>query len=110
MDLRPARRAYPPSPTGQFIAFDQSAFDKGAPDGLAQEGVVYVPPDCASHPGCRLHIALHGCDQARETVGDAFIKESGFARYADTNRLVDPVSPSDREPGQPAWLLGLVGL
>ena len=38
--------------------------------------------------GCRLHIALHGCDQARETVGDAFIEESGFARYADTNRLV----------------------
>lgn len=77
-----------PSPTGQFIIFDQSAFDKHPPDGLAQEGVVYVPADCANHPGCRLHIALHGCDQARETVGDAFIKESGFARYADTNRFV----------------------
>jgi poly(3-hydroxybutyrate) depolymerase len=36
----------------------------------------------------RLHIVLHGCEQARETMGDAFIKESGFARYADTNRLV----------------------
>lgn len=77
-----------PTPTGQFITFDQSAFDKTPPDGLAQEGVVYVPADCVSHPGCRLHIALHGCDQARETVGDAFIEESGFARYADTNRLV----------------------
>jgi poly(3-hydroxybutyrate) depolymerase len=77
-----------PSPTGQFIIFDQSAFDKTPPDGLAQEGVVYVPSDCANKSGCRLHIALHGCDQARETVGDAFIKESGFARYADTNRLV----------------------
>jgi poly(3-hydroxybutyrate) depolymerase len=50
--------------------------------------VVYVPEDCVTHPGCRLHIALHGCEQAREKVGDAFIKESGFARYADTNRLV----------------------
>jgi len=77
-----------PSPTGQFITFDQSAFNKGVTNGLAAEGVVYVPADCASHPGCRLHIALHGCEQARETVGDAFIKESGFARYADTNRLV----------------------
>jgi poly(3-hydroxybutyrate) depolymerase len=77
-----------PSPTGQFIVFAQSAFDKAPPDGLAQEGVVYVPSNCAIHPGCRLHIALHGCDQARETVGDAFIKESGFSRYADTNRLV----------------------
>ena len=77
-----------PSPTGQFVTFDQSAFDKTPPDGLAHEGVVYVPSDCASKSGCRLHIALHGCDQARETVGDVFIKESGFARYADTNRLV----------------------
>jgi poly(3-hydroxybutyrate) depolymerase len=31
---------------------------------------------------------LHGCKQARETVGDAFIEKSGFARWADTNRLV----------------------
>jgi hypothetical protein len=77
-----------PVPTGQFLVFDQSAFDKTPPDGLAQEGAVYVPSDCASKSGCRLHIALHGCDQARETVGDAFIKESGFARWADANRLV----------------------
>jgi poly(3-hydroxybutyrate) depolymerase len=77
-----------PGPTGQFLVFDQSVFDKTPPNGLAQEGVVYVPPDCASHPGCRLHIALHGCDQARETVGDAYIKESGFARWADGNRIV----------------------
>ena len=76
------------SPTGQFLLFDQSAFDNTPPDGLAQEGVVYVPSDCPSHSGCRLHIALHGCDQARETVGDAFIMESGFARWADTNRIV----------------------
>jgi poly(3-hydroxybutyrate) depolymerase len=77
-----------PSPTGKFITFDQSAYNKGVSNGLAAEGVVYVPADCEDHPGCRLHIALHGCDQARETVGEAFIRESGFARYADTNRLV----------------------
>jgi hypothetical protein len=77
-----------PSPTGQYLVFDQSVFDKSPPDGLAPEGVVYVPTECAAHAGCRLHIALHGCDQARETIGDAFIKESGFARFADTNRLV----------------------
>jgi hypothetical protein len=77
-----------PSPTGKFITFDQSAFNKGVSNGLAAEGVVYVPTECANHPGCRLHIALHGCDQARETVGDAFINESGFAPYADTNWLV----------------------
>lgn len=77
-----------PSPTGKFIVFDQSAFSDGVPNGLANEGVVYVPEDCVTHPGCRLHIALHGCEQAREKVGDAFIEKTGFARYADTNRLV----------------------
>ena len=77
-----------PSPTGKFITFDQSPFNTGVPNGLAAEGVVYVPEDCVGHTGCRLHIALHGCDQAHETVGDAFIEKTGFARYADTNRLV----------------------
>lgn len=77
-----------PSPTGKFIVFDQSALSDGVPNGLANEGVVYVPEDCVTHPGCRLHIALHGCEQAREKVGDAFIEKTGFARYADTNRLV----------------------
>lgn len=77
-----------PSPTGKFVAFDQSPFSQGVANGLAAEGVVYVPAACEGQPGCRLHIALHGCEQARETVGDVFIKSSGFARYADTNRLV----------------------
>ena len=76
------------SPTGKFVTFDQSPFSQGVANGLAAEGVVYVPADCETSPGCRLHIAFHGCEQARESVGDAFIKGSGFARYADTNRLV----------------------
>ena len=32
-----------PSPTGRFVTFDQTAFDKEPPNGLAKEGVVYVP-------------------------------------------------------------------
>jgi len=76
-----------PAPEGQFIVFDQTAFsDPG--DGIADEGVVYVPPACETQPGCRVHVALHGCGQAREDVGDAFVKEAGFAEIADTNRLV----------------------
>jgi hypothetical protein len=72
---------------GRFIIFDQSAYaDPG--DGLADEGVVYVPQACADAPGCRVHVVLHGCEQARETVGDALIKQSGFAELADTNRLI----------------------
>lgn len=75
------------SPQGEFIVFDQTAFsDPG--DGFADEGVVYVPPSCKTQPGCRVHVALHGCQQSRETVGDAFVKEAGFAEVADSNRFV----------------------
>jgi len=77
-----------PSPQGEFVIFDQTAFAGGEVNGLAREGVVYVPPACANDQGCRLHIVLHGCKQARETAGDDFIQKSGFARWADTNRLV----------------------
>jgi poly(3-hydroxybutyrate) depolymerase len=76
------------SPQGEFIVFDQSAFGGGDANGLAHDGVVYVPPACTGNTGCRLHIVLHGCDQAREAVGDDFIRKSGFARFADSNRLV----------------------
>jgi len=74
-------------PQGEFIVFDQDPFtDPG--DGFADEGVVYVPNACKSAPGCRVHVALHGCNQSREKVGDAFVHGTGFAQLADANRLV----------------------
>jgi poly(3-hydroxybutyrate) depolymerase len=76
-----------PKPSGQFIVFDQGNF-AGPGDGLAAEGMVYVPESCVHQAGCRIHIALHGCEQSRETIGDTFIKESGFAEIADQNRLI----------------------
>ncbi len=85
-DLQPRAAA----PSGDFVSFDQRPFF-GAGEGsagLAETGVVYVPKACRAAPGCRVHIAFHGCAQNREAVGDVFIKESGFARWADTNRLI----------------------
>jgi hypothetical protein len=77
------------SPSGAFSEFDQRPFQSGQmPDGMADSGVVYIPHACRSETGCRVHIAFHGCAQNRQTVGDAFIKESGFAQWADTNKLI----------------------
>jgi hypothetical protein len=73
---------------GEYVIFDQSPFASGLGHGLSSEGVVYIPKTCAEQSGCRLHIALHGCEQNRETVGMKFIESSGFARWADGNRLV----------------------
>ena len=55
---------------------------------MASEGVVYIPEVCRKDAGCRIHVAYHGCAQNRQRVGDVFVKESGFARWADTNRLI----------------------
>ena len=78
-----------PAPTVDFVDFDQRPFiDSEQNSSLAETGVVYVPKSCRKTSGCRVHIAFHGCAQNRETVGDTFIKESGFARWADTNRLI----------------------
>ena len=43
-----------PSPTGKFIIFDQSPFSQGVANGLAAEGVVYVPRTARAMPaaGC----------------------------------------------------------
>jgi poly(3-hydroxybutyrate) depolymerase len=73
---------------GKYLVFDQSPFASGIGHGLSSEGVVYIPQSCAKQGGCRLHIALHGCEQNRDKVGMAFIEGSGFARWADANRFV----------------------
>ena len=72
---------------GRFIVFDQGEFSEPG-DGFADEGMVYVPEACEKQPGCRVHIALHGCEQSREAVDDSFVKGSGFAEIADTNRII----------------------
>jgi hypothetical protein len=75
-------------PAGKFIRFDQSQFTEDGAADLSKEGVVYVPTSCSKEGNCRLHIALHGCEQNIDTVGMTFVEGSGFARWADTNRLV----------------------
>jgi hypothetical protein len=76
-------------PTGDLIAFDQDTFTKGLPNhGLSDAGLVYVPQACNQTAGCKVHIAYHGCGQNRTFVGDVFARDSGFARWADTNNII----------------------
>jgi len=76
-------------PAGEFIAFDQREFARDLTGhGLDDAGVVYVPRSCRPGAGCRVHIVFHGCNQQRSKAGDAFIKDTGFANWADANRLI----------------------
>ncbi len=69
-----------------YIEFDQTAFTSNP--GMAATGWVYVPASCASGATCRLHVALHGCQQNYAKIGDKFIKNTGYTRWADTNQIV----------------------
>jgi poly(3-hydroxybutyrate) depolymerase len=71
---------------GNYLEFDQTAFT--ANPGMAATGWIYVPADCAAGATCRLHVALHGCQQNAATIGDKFLKNTGYTRWADTNRIV----------------------
>ena len=63
-------------------------------------GWVYVPAACAQGAACRLHIALHGCQQGQSYLplktppggglyyGTTFVRHAGYAAWADTNRIV----------------------
>ncbi len=71
----------------QVISFDQSYF---IPDGRGMDstGYLYVPAACAAGKPCRLHVALHGCEQSHEQVQMKFVSNSGYNRWADTNNII----------------------
>jgi poly(3-hydroxybutyrate) depolymerase len=56
--------------------------------GMADTGWVYVPATCAANAKCKLHVAFHGCTQNYGTIGDKFIKNTGYTRWADTNNII----------------------
>lgn len=105
--LPPAPVRAPRRPTGRFVEFDQRPYlptDAPSPftwgNGLDNSGWLYVPAACARGERCRLHIALHGCKQGQNFLplrpppggglyyGTTFVKNAGYHRWADDNRLV----------------------
>jgi poly(3-hydroxybutyrate) depolymerase len=72
---------------GNFIQFDQTPYMAGNP-GMETTGWVYVPSNCSSGATCKVHVALHGCQQNYDTIGDKFIKNTGYTRWADTNSII----------------------
>jgi poly(3-hydroxybutyrate) depolymerase len=74
---------------GQLLIFDQRAFADGNAHAvsMADAGYAYVPAACAGER-CRVHVAFHGCRQSAGEVGERFVREAGYNRWADTNRLI----------------------
>lgn len=77
--------------SGKIESFAQSAYtgaDIPSALSLADKGYVYVPADCEAGAACRLHVALHGCEQNAETIGNLFYEQAGYNRWADSNHIV----------------------
>ena len=74
--------------SGTFTEYDQGAFVSG--HGMAATGWVYVPQACAagSTTRCRLHLVLHGCKQNTAEIGQQYVRNTGYNRWADTNNIV----------------------
>ncbi len=84
-----------------FVTFGQRAY--AARDAtLENEGVVYIPSSCRTQAGCRIHVVFHGCQQSRTVVGDALIRGSGFADWAEANRIVLLFPQAGASPMNPA--------
>lgn len=95
----------PPAKTllGKIIAFNQRDF--AIPESsLADTGYAYIPQSCAQGATCKVHIALHGCQQSAESVGDSFYKDTGYNPWADSNHLIvlyPQVNKSKANPENP---------
>ncbi len=75
--------------TGELRTFDQDAYrSDGADAFMAAKGYAYVPKACADGQRCALHIAFHGCQQNADTVGEAFVRDAGYNRWADAYGVV----------------------
>jgi poly(3-hydroxybutyrate) depolymerase len=75
--------------TGRILRFDQRPFAGGDAFaiGMGDSGYLYAPRSCETEP-CRVHVALHGCRMSVEQIGERFVREAGYNRWADTNRLI----------------------
>jgi len=75
--------------SGRLLLFDQKEFAKGDAKAISLDdtGYVYVPEVCETEQ-CRVHVALHGCRQGAREIGEQFVREAGYNRWADSNRLI----------------------
>lgn len=74
---------------GDLRSFDQDAFRPGGADAfLGAKGYLYVPKACAAGKTCALHVAFHGCQQNADAIGETFVKEAGYNRWADAYGVV----------------------
>lgn len=93
-------------PQGQMLEFSQAEFVADpAQISMDTVGHVYVPNNCASGVRCKLHIAIHGCEQNDDQIQSAFYTHAGYNRWADANDIIviyPQVQKSPKTPYNPS--------
>lgn len=75
--------------SGELRTFSQGAFTATPRwHGLADDGLIYLPSAALDGEACGLHVALHGCQQTMEDVGDGFARRAGYNEWAEANKLI----------------------
>ncbi|MBS0589644.1 MAG: hypothetical protein JSR65_03280 [Proteobacteria bacterium] len=70
--------------SGELRTFAQKPFlSEGKDAFLADSGYAYLPQACLKGQRCGLMIVFHGCKQNAQAVGEAFVRDAGFNRWAD---------------------------
>ncbi|MGP8121936.1 MAG: hypothetical protein ACLP8B_15625 [Xanthobacteraceae bacterium] len=90
---------------GAIKRFDQSLYSKPDDTGslsLGDNGYVFVPKDCEDGAACRVHIALHGCQQDVGDIGRRFVDDTGYNSWADTNHIIVLYPQTTSSPYLPA--------
>jgi len=78
----------PPTPSGTLAPFDQrELLDSEPAPGLADVGFVYTPAAC-TEGGCGALVVFHGCQQDAGSVGETFVRDAGFNRWADVHDVI----------------------
>ncbi|EXA28966.1 hypothetical protein FOVG_19466 [Fusarium oxysporum f. sp. pisi HDV247] len=73
--------------SGTLVSFAQTG-TKGA-SGMDTTGYLYVPQVCQDGSTvCKLHVALHGCQQSYGHIGSKFIDNTGYNKWADANKII----------------------
>ena len=75
--------------SGRLQRFDQNPYADGDARAIAMDdsGFVYVPQRCGAER-CRVHVAFHGCLQGAAEIGERFVREAGYNRWAEANALI----------------------
>lgn len=78
---------------GEISLFDQTEFINPLyvfnTSSLDQNGYVYIPNACRTKGSdCKVHVAIHGCHQGRETLDSQFVENTGYLEWAAANDIV----------------------